>query len=286
VKESLLVVLKLKRIAQTRFFLALFAAVLGLCVNCKADSLSVYAQFNDAQYSSHTLVLRTDPGSSSGLVIAAVPAADDYTFLRQISVPAIPTGAVVTSATFSLTAGAGSSLVVPGVVAGRIEAQLGFIGALSLDPPYPYDVPSSPCTPPDCAPTIATVSVDYGLGLGPNCVDFGLACFTAPVTGSFDLLSLGISPSYFADGFNVENDGPADYLFCCANYSIDEVLYPGFNSETHYSISGIGPQLSESVVVDYALPTTVPEPSTLPLLVPGLLALAVFRLKRATALVA
>ena len=66
-KESLLVALIPKRIAPTRYLVSLFAAVLGLCLNCRADSLTVYQPFNDAVGGGNGLEFVTDPGSSSGL---------------------------------------------------------------------------------------------------------------------------------------------------------------------------------------------------------------------------
>jgi len=172
------------------------------------------------------LRFRTDPGSSSGLrLLDTCPDACDFITLgRSINVPALPVGAVVTSATFSLVALSGSLDVANGgaVISGTSQAALGFLSAESLDP---NGTPSGPCTPPGCAPTIATVSVAYKDYLGSNCL--GLApCFTAPATGSFDLLSLGISPTYFADGFSI--DAPQFDFLWGKGASIDTVLYPGF----------------------------------------------------------
>jgi hypothetical protein len=270
-KESLLVALILKRIAPTRFLLSLFAVVLGLCVNCKADSISVDAQFDFAQYAGHEISFRTDPGSSSGLTLfhTCPDACDFITLGRSINVPALPAGAVVTSATFSLVALSGSLAVGNGggaVVSGTSQAQLNFLSVESLEP-------FGPCIPPGCAPTIATVSVAYQDYLGINCLRLD-ECFTAPGTGSFDLLSLGISPTVFADGFSIF--APEGDFLWGRGASIDTVLYPGFNSQTDYSFSGIGPQLAESVVLNFS---TVPEPATLMLLIPGILALVAFRLK-------
>jgi hypothetical protein len=67
-KESLLVALISKRIALTRYLLLLFAAVLGLCVNCKADSIetigipggslvvAMYSGFGQTQWDSRYLL--------------------------------------------------------------------------------------------------------------------------------------------------------------------------------------------------------------------------------------
>ena len=192
-------------------------------------------------------------------------------FYRNINVPALPAGAVVTSATFSLVALSGS-LVAPGEIKGTSQVPLGYISAESLEPP-------GPCTFPGCAPTLATtVTIAYQLGLGPNCLTpSSFTCFTAPATGSFDLLSLGFSPTYFADGFSI---GDSVDLLIGRGLDGYTVAYSGFNSETDYAFSGVGPELAESVVLNY---TTVPEPATLLLLIPGLLALVGFRLKKATA---
>jgi hypothetical protein len=111
------------------------------------------------------------------------------------------------------------------------------------------------------------VSVAYRYILGRNCLDF-TNCFTTPATGNFDLLSLGISPTYFADGFSIGPYDTPDALWG-SGASIDTVLYSGFNSETDFNFSGIGPQLFESVALNY----TVPEPISLVLILPGLAAL-------------
>jgi hypothetical protein len=274
-KESL-VALILKRIAP---LFSLLGVVLGLSVNCRADSVSVYSQLNDAIYGGCCVEFKTDPGSSSGLrLLDPSNATVDFTTLdRSIHVPALPSGAVVTSATYSLVALSGTP-DGNGGISGTSQANLDFVSANSLDP---YGVPSGPCTPPSCAPTIATVSVAYQYYFGSTCVAF-IECFTTPATGSFDLLSLGISPSYFADGFNLGTNDTFDSLWG-RGAGIGTVLYAGFNSATTYHFNGIGPQLSESVTVDYTLPTTVPEPSILLLLIPGLLALAALKVKRATA---
>jgi hypothetical protein len=272
-KESLLVSSILKRIAPC--LLALFAAVLGLCVNCRADSLSVYQQFDFAQYGGHDISFRTDPGSSSGLTLFhTCPDACDFIMLgRSINVPALPVGSVVTSATFSLVALSGSLAVGNGgaVISGTSQAQLNFLSVESLDD-------FGPCLPPSCAPTIATVSVAYTDFLGSNCLRLDSPCFATPTTGSFNLLSLGISPTDFADGFSIF--APQFDTLAAHGASIDTVLYPGFNSQTDYSFRGIGPQVLESVILNY---TRVPEPATLMLLIPGLMALAALRLKKATA---
>jgi hypothetical protein len=271
VKESL-VALVLKRIAP---LLALFAAVLGLCVNCRADSLSVYQQLNDAIYGGCCVEFETDPGSSSGLTLrdTSYATVDFYTLYRRIDVPALPVGAVVTSATFSIVALSGTPDGTG--VSGTSQANLGFDSVESLDPS------GGPCIPPSCAPTIATVSVAYQYNFGSNCLGF-IECFTStPATGSFDLLSLGISPTYFADGFEIGTNDTIDSLWG-RGASIGTVLYPGFNSATIYYFNGVGPQFSESVTVNYTLPSTVPEPSAPMLLIPGLLALAALKLKKAT----
>ena len=281
-EEPLLVALIPKRIVLTRYLLSLFAAVLGLGVNCKADSLTVYEQLDEARYGGNGLEFKTDPGSSSGLqVIDPYNAAEDFTFtVRSISVPALPTGAVVTSATFSLTALTGTIQVENGQtsIVGTTVLQPTDNGVESLDA---SGNPSGPCIPPGCAPTIATVAVAYQYALDSNCVlqaPWPAGCFTTP---DADLLSLGISPAILADGFTIGDDAE-DGLYA-RGVSIVSVFYPGFNSETGFGISGVGPQISESVTVNYTLPTTVPEPSTPLLLIPSLLALAVFRLKRTTA---
>jgi hypothetical protein len=264
-KESLL-----KRIAPTRFLLSLFAAVLGLCVNCRADTIGVIQQF-DIPVPAPGIMRITS--NSSGITVE-LPPGDVGTWLRDIRVPALPTHAVVTSATFSLIALTGT-LIAPGDITGRSQAQLTFLGANSIGPD---GGPDGPCTPPSCAPTIANVSVAYAVGLGPNCADF-FYCFTAPVIGSFDLLSLGIPPSDLTRGFTIgESGAPSDVTSCCSNASVDEVLYPGFNSISDYGFTAAGPEIQESVVLNY---TTVPEPATMLLLIPGLLALAAFRLKKA-----
>jgi hypothetical protein len=72
-----------------------------------------------------------------------------------------------------------------------------------------------------------------------------MPCFTAPATRAFDLLSLGSSPTYFADGFSIDTP-QLDFLWG-RGASIDSVLYPGFNSETGYGFRGIGPHVDESV---------------------------------------
>jgi hypothetical protein len=109
-----------------------------------------------------------------------------------------------------------------------------------------------------------------------------IECFTTPTTGNFDLLSLGISPTYFADGFEIGTNDTIDALWG-RGASIGTVLYPGFNSATTYHFNGVGPQLFESVTVNYTQPSRVPEPATLMLLIPGLLTLAALKLKDATA---
>jgi hypothetical protein len=270
-KESLLVALILKRIVPTRFLLSLFAAVLGLCVNCRADTIGVTQDF-DVSVLSGKIILTSN---SSGVTVALAFPSDVGTFLRDITVPALPTGAVVTSATFSIVPLTGIE-TAPGGFSGRTQPQLNFLSAGSIGPD---GSPDYPCTPPSCAPTIANVSVAWEVGLGLNCADF-FYCFTAPVTGSFDLLSLGIPPSDLSRGFIIgeSGSGPSDLTVCCSSPSIDEVLYPGFNSVTLYSFGGVGLELQESVVVDY---TIVPEPATLLLLIPGLLVLVGFKRRKA-----
>src|SRR5882762_5912279 len=94
-KESLL-----KRIAPTRFLLSLFAAVLSLCVHCRADTIGVIQKF-DIPVPAPGIMRITS--NSSGITVE-LPPGDVGTWLRDIRVPALPTHAVVTSATFSLIA--------------------------------------------------------------------------------------------------------------------------------------------------------------------------------------
>jgi hypothetical protein len=278
VEEPLLVALIPKRIVLTRYLLSLFAAVLGLCVNCKADSLTVFRQYNGQPYGGCCLEFVTDPGSSSGLQLLDPYHVADGGFSPAaglgISVPALPAGAVVTSATFSLIALSGT------LEAGNGETSI--VGTTLIEP-LPDTVesldasgyPSGPCIPPGCAPTIATVAVAYQYAFGAECVlqaPYPAGCFTTP---DADLLALGISPATLADGFDVQ--GLA--ALYTEGASISSVLYPGFNSETEFGLSITGPPFSESVTVNY----TIPEPFTLLLLIPGLLALAAFRQKKATA---
>jgi hypothetical protein len=140
VKESLLVALVLKRIAP---LLSLLAVVLGLSVNCRADSLSVYSQLNDAIYGGCCVEFKTDPGSSSGLTLidTSYATVDFYTLYRSINVPALPPDAVVTSATFSLVALSGTP-DGNGGISGTSQANLDFVSVKGLDP---YGVPSSLC---------------------------------------------------------------------------------------------------------------------------------------------
>jgi hypothetical protein len=281
-KESL-VALILKRIAApTRYLLSLFAAVLGLCVNCNADSLVVIQNFNVGNADA-PIIIRSD---SSGITVAMVFPADVGTNDRELSVPALPAGAEVTSATFSIINFTGTE-TAPGGYQGRTQTQLEYEGALAIGPDGLGD---GPCLPPSCAPTIANVSVGWRVGLADNCVDFndarnlGTNCFKAPVTGSFNLLSLGKPSSYLADGFLVGTTGLfEDVYLCCDNPTLDQILYPGLNSITEYGSSGPALEIQEEVLVDYTLPTTVPEPATPLLLIPGLLALAALRLKKGAA---
>jgi hypothetical protein len=218
-------------------------------------------------------------------VTGAVFPADVGTNDRELSVPALPAGAEVTSATFSIINFTGTE-TTPGGYQGRTQTQLNFVGANSLGPD---GSPDGPCLPPSCAPTIANVSVGWRVGLADNCVDFndarnlGTNCFKAPATGSFNLLSLGKPSSYLADGFLVGTTGFVDGYICCDNPTLDQILYPGLNSITEYGSSGPALEIQEEVLVDYTLPTTVPEPSTPMLLIPSLLALAALKRKRATA---
>jgi hypothetical protein len=126
-KESLQVALILKRIAPC--LPSLFAAVLGLCVNCRADSLSVYKLFDFVQYGGHLLEFKAYARSGSGLTLLD-PSYSAYDFIvlgRNINVPALPAGAVVTSATLSLAAlsgsldvGAATLLLIPGLLASAV----------------------------------------------------------------------------------------------------------------------------------------------------------------------
>jgi hypothetical protein len=268
----------LKRIAPTRYLLSLFVAVLGLCVNCRADSLVVAQNFNVGNADAPILI-RSD---SSGITVAMVFPADIGTDERDLFVPALPAGAEVTSATFSIINFTGTE-TAPGQYQGQTQTQLNFVGANSIGPDGGAD---GSCLPPSCAPAIANVSVGWGVSLADNCADFhdapnlGVNCFKAPITGSFNLLSLGEPSSYLADGFLVGSTGLIDLFECCFNPTLDQILYAGLNSITEYGSSGPALEIQESVVVNYTLPTTVPEPATPLLLIPGLLALTALKLKK------
>jgi hypothetical protein len=243
----------LKRIAPTRYLLSLFVAVLGLCVNCRADSLVVAQNFNVGNADAPILI-RSD---SSGITVAMVFPADIGTDERDLFVPALPAGAEVTSATFSIINFTGTE-TAPGQYQGQTQTQLNFVGANSIGPDGGAD---GSCLPPSCAPAIANVSVGWGVSLADNCADFhdapnlGVNCFKAPITGSFNLLSLGEPSSYLADGFLVGSTGLIDLFECCFNPTLDQILYAGLNSITEYGSSGPALEIQESVVVNYTLPT-------------------------------
>jgi hypothetical protein len=252
-KEFPLVALIPKRIAPMRCLFLLFAAVLSLgsCVNCRADQISVLEQFNRNYFGGHTIRVQSD---SNGISVT-LPEWDFDTDYRSIAVPALPQGARVTGATFSLFPDDGISRITsPGVMEGSVPANLNFINV--------YGLGFGPCDPGTCAPTLLNMSMHYTYGFADQCVSWTDVCFqSAPVNGNTDLLSLGLSPSYFADGFTIQTAGePADILGCCHSFTVDQILFPGFNSITDYAFHGIGPLFAEEVNVSYTLAT--PEPST------------------------
>jgi hypothetical protein len=251
---SLQVALILKRIAPMRCF-SLFAVVLGLgcCQNVRADSLTVAKQFDERRYGGNGLEFQADPMGNLVILDPQHVASGDFDLsYRSIDVPALPTGAVVTSATFSLIPLSGSLSIRNGVayITGASIVQPYSVSATSLDP-------YGPCLPPSCAPTIATtISVAYQYEMGDNCLGF-LTCFTTSASGTSDLLSLGVSADYFANGFELGTNDTPDGLFP-RGATFDQVFYPGFNSQTVVNFHGVGPQLLEEVNVGYVV---TPEPS-------------------------
>jgi hypothetical protein len=69
---------------------------------------------------------------------------------------------------------------------------------------------------------------------------------------------MGLAPTIM-NGFTVGTfDEPFDIFGCCHGFT-DQILYPGFNSETDYYFHDIGPSFEEEISVTYV---TTPEPST------------------------
>ena len=193
--------------------------------------------------------------SDSTDITVIPPEWDFQTPYRSLSMPALPQGAEVTGATFSLFTVSGEGTVVsPGLILGVSPARLDLIGVNNL-------LDGGPCLPPSCAPTLLNISMDYDYGLAPQCLGWTDVCFQNPTggLGTVDLLAMGLAPSYFANGFTVGTfDEPFDIFGCCHGFT-DQILYPGFNSETDYYFHDIGPSFEEEISVTYV---TTPEPST------------------------